>query len=397
MAFLGGRRVSGPHRAQARAQVAHRIAALRTSRAGRSTVTVPARATLADVARRAGVSPSTASLALSGAGPVAPSTRERVAAVAAQLGYAPDPRAKSLRSGRTGVVAVIVGERLGYAFSDPMLVQLLDALGDRLGRGSASMLLVSGDESSPEPSTLRMAGLPMDAAVFAENGTWGSPLLEHLRRRGVVAVAIDGPEAPDVSRVWIDDLAGSALAVNHLAVLGHRDVGVLTLPLVCDGRRGPLAPSDLSGPRARGHGVPRLRVEGTLAAAAEVGMRLRFIEAGANVLAEGELVASAMLDGPADDRPTAIVAQSDVLALAVLRAADKLGLSVPDDLSVVGFDGVDLPLAGRASLTTVVQPFREKGTVAGDLVFRRLDGGPPESVQLPVELRVGSTTAGPLR
>src|SRR5690349_3050826 len=93
------------------------------------------RATLADVARLAGVSPSTASLALSGTGPVAAATRERIAAAALQLNYlGPDPRARSLRSGRTGVVAVIVGERLGYAFSDPMLVQLLDALGDRLSR-----------------------------------------------------------------------------------------------------------------------------------------------------------------------------------------------------------------------------------------------------------------------
>lgn len=351
------------------------------------------RPTLADVARAAGVSPSTASLALSGAGPVAASTRDRVHEAARALDYAgPDPRARSLRRGRTGVIAVVVGERLGYAFSDPMLVQLLDALGDRFGPEGAGMLLVSGDAAEPGPSPARLGALPVDAAIFADNGVWSSPLVENLRSRGIPGVGIDGPVAPRLSRVWIDDAAASELAVEHLAGLGHTDLGVITLPLTCDGRHGPIDDDDLQGPEARGEAVARHRVDGTLAAARRLGLRTRFVESAWNVVAEGEAAATTLLDGDPARRPTAIVAQSDVLALGALRAADRLGIAVPERLSVIGFDGVELPLLGRTRLTTVVQPFREKGTVAGDLVFELLDGGEPREVQLPVRLRPGSTS-----
>jgi DNA-binding LacI/PurR family transcriptional regulator len=86
------------------------------------------------------------------------------------------------------------------------------------------------------------------------------------------------------------------------------------------------------------------------------------------------------------------VAQSDVLAVGCLRAAAALGLRVPADVSVAGFDGVDLHLAGGAELTTIVQPIAEKGAVAGRHVAALLAGGRPADVVLPVALRVGTTT-----
>jgi DNA-binding LacI/PurR family transcriptional regulator len=117
------------------------------------------------------------------------------------------------------------------------------------------------------------------------------------------------------------------------------------------------------------------------------------IETASNVVDEGERAGRTLLDVPADRRPTAVVAQSDILAAGVVQAAVALGLRVPDDVSVTGFDGADLPwLAG--TLTTVVQPSEAKGRAAAEAAMALVAGGRPDGMILPVSLRVG-TTSGP--
>jgi DNA-binding LacI/PurR family transcriptional regulator len=118
------------------------------------------------------------------------------------------------------------------------------------------------------------------------------------------------------------------------------------------------------------------------------------VEAAGNVVEEGELAADVLLGGPGR-RPTALLAQSDVLALGCLRAASVRGLAVPRELSVAGFDGVDLHLFDGTELTTVVQPARDKGREAGRVVTALLAGDTPADVLLPVRVRIGTTTAPP--
>jgi DNA-binding LacI/PurR family transcriptional regulator len=347
------------------------------------------RATLADVARAAGVSVSTASLAYSRSGPVAEATRQRILDAAAALGYAgPDPTARSLRRGRTGVVAVILGDRVRYAFSDPMQVLLLDALSEALEGLGASLLLVPGATQG----TARLDSVPLDAAVFADCGHLQDPLLGRLRSRRTPVVGIDGPRAPDVPFVGIDDEGSTAELVRHLLGSGHRELAVLALPLVLDGYRGPVRPDRL----AAGYEVPRRRVEAARAALTGTAARAHCLEVAANTAEEGERVAAGLLSGGPGGRPTALMAQSDVLALGCLRAAAALGLRVPQDVSVTGFDGVELRLPDGAELTTVVQPIAEKGAAAGRHVAALLAGERPADVILPVRLRVGTTT-GPAR
>jgi DNA-binding LacI/PurR family transcriptional regulator len=111
----------------------------------------------------------------------------------------------------------------------------------------------------------------------------------------------------------------------------------------------------------------------------------------------GIAAARQLLDAPADARPTAIAAQSDLLAAGVIQAAAELGLRVPDDLSVTGFDGVSLPWL-TAPLTTIDQHSEEKGRALGRLVARLLDGVPPDQIDdvtIATDLRVGGTTAPP--
>jgi len=353
------------------------------------------RATLADVARAAGVAPSTASLAFSGSGRVSPAARDRVLAAAAELGYGgPDPVARSLRSGRSGVVAVVVGERLGYAFRDPVMVQFLDGLSEELGHLDANMLLVAGEAALPSPAPGRTAGLPMDAAVMSDCGFASGDLVAALQRRGVPVVGVDHRPAAGVPVVGIDDAGATRELVGHLLDLGHRALGVVTLPLRLDGHRGVLDEPSVAV-RGGGGGVAVERLAGVRAALANrPDVAVTVVEAAGNLVEEGELAVGTLLGVPGW-RPTAVVAQSDVLALGCLRAASTRGLTVPRELSVAGFDGVDLHLFDGTELTTVVQPARDKGREAGRVVTALLAGGTPADVRLPVRVRIGTTTAPP--
>jgi DNA-binding LacI/PurR family transcriptional regulator len=118
-------------------------------------------------------------------------------------------------------------------------------------------------------------------------------------------------------------------------------------------------------------------------------------ETASNAVDEGARAGRALLDVPVDRRPTAVLAQSDVLAAGVLRAAAELGLRVPDDVSVGGFDGADLPWLGDVRLTTVVQPTEEKGRRAAAAAMDLVAGRTPPDVLLPVHLRIGTTTGPP--
>ncbi len=345
------------------------------------------RPTLATVAARAGVSPSTASLAFSGSPRVTEPTRARVLAAASELGYAgPDPIAASLRRGRSGVVGAFVGERLLYAFRDPVAVQLLDGITEVLGGHDVGLLLLAGDTGRPSPA--QIARIPLDAAVFATCGLEDDPALELLRARGVPVVAVEGPVVPGVVLIDIDDRAGTADLARHLHGLGHRRVEVVAMPLRLDGRRGPVD----AARRARAHYRDvRHRLEGV----EDVFGPVPAFETASNAVDEGVHAGRALLDVPAGRRPTAVLAQSDVLAAGVLRAAAELGLRVPDDVSVAGFDGADLPWLGEVRLTTVVQPTEEKGRRAAAAAMELVAGRTPPDLLLPVHLRVGTTTGPP--
>jgi DNA-binding LacI/PurR family transcriptional regulator len=342
------------------------------------------RATLSTVAARAGVSPSTASLAFAGSPRVAPATVERVLRAADELGYAgPNPVAASLRTGRSGVVGAVVGERLLYAFRDPVAVQLLDGLTEELGTLGVGLLLLAGDSMRSGPTPAQLGRLALDAAVFATCGLEDDAAFRLLQARQVPLVAVEGPVVPGVPLVGIEDRDGTAELARHLAELGHRDAAMVAMPLRLDGRRGPVDDARLAAGVYRGTRERLLGLRSVFPGATVV-------ETAANSIEEGERAGVALLDR--SPRPTAVVAQSDLLAAGVLRAAGALGLAVPGDVSVAGFDGADLPWLEPVRLTTVVQPTTEKGQAAGRAVAALLSGQVPDDVVLPVRLRLGTTT-----
>lgn len=282
------------------------------------------------------------------------------------------------------MVGVFIGERLRTAFRDPHAVVLMDGIAEVLGPHGVGLLLLAGDDTRPGPDQLRR--LPLDAAIFATCGSEEDPAMELLLGRGVPIVAVDGPVAEGVTLVDINDRDGTAEVATHLRELGHRRVAVVAMPLRLDGTRGWITPDRRAATHYRD---VRSRLDGV----ADVFGPAPAYETASNVVDEGELAGIAVLAASAD-RPTAVVAQSDVLAAGILRAADRLSLRVPEDVSVVGFDGADLPWLHPTLLTTVVQPTEHKGRLAASAVVELLAGRKPPSVTLPVAVRLG-TTSGP--
>jgi DNA-binding LacI/PurR family transcriptional regulator len=343
------------------------------------------RPTLAAVAARAGVSASTASLVFSGAGPVAPATRERVLAAAAELEYGgPDPTARSLRRGRSGVIAVVTEDRLAEAFRDPMNLAFLDGVAEAFGDERAGLLVMplAGDDGTD------LLGPPMDAAILLGCSLDIAGSVETLRRRRIPIVAVEADAIDGVALVDLDNREASRRGAEHLRELGHRHVAVITLPLDIARTPGELTPERER--TATGY-TSRQRLAGLRDVYPDAG---GFIASG-SYIADGYDAALRLLDRPAAERPTAIVAQSDLLALGVLRAAEELGLEVPRDVSILGFDGVRLDEAAPHVLTTLVQPAVEKGAAAAAAVFGALAGEEPAPVLLRCELRLGTTTAPP--
>lgn len=348
-----------------------------------------ARATLRAVADRAGVSTSTASLVFSGKGPVAEETAERVRRAATDLGYTgPNPLASSLRQGRAGVVGVVVEGRLLHAFRDPFAVSVLDGLAQELDTIPAGMLLIAQPLGDPGRIVPQLAGYALDALVFSLCGPMHNPVVEHLAARGIPMVGNGSPDDPRVAQLRLDERGASASAAEHLRALGHRRAAHLAMQLRGDSATAPFSPADLeraSYADARDRALGFLDVFGEGAP---------MVETAIPDVEQGRVAARKLLDVPAGERPTAIVAQSDLLALGAVQAAEELGLRVPHDVSVTGFDGIDLPwYAG--TLTTVLQHGEEKGRQLGVMVRSLLAGEAVSDLVMPTELRVGTTTGPP--
>jgi DNA-binding LacI/PurR family transcriptional regulator len=352
----------------------------------------PRRLTLLTLAQDLGISRATVSNAYNRPDQLSPALRARILARAAELGFpGPDPMARGLRRGRVGAVGVLVDEGLSYAFTDPTAVLFLDGLARELEADGLGLLLHAARAAGDDLERIR------DAAVDAwvvQSLPERHPAVAAAQSRGRPMVVLDQPRLPGAPLVGIDDEGGAASVVRHLTELGHRRLSVVTMPLQADGRSGP---ADLRRQRSATYQVMRRRLAGAAGAAEAAGLpwtEVPVLECTAN---DPDLAARAVTDLLArPDRPTAVVALSDQLALGVLRAAATLGLAVPGELSVTGFDDSPAAAAARPPLTTVAQPLRDRGETVGALVRGLLRGEPVAGpAPAPVRLVVRDSTAAP--
>ncbi len=338
--------------------------------------------TLADVASRAGVALSTASLVFSGRGPVSAATAARVQEAASSLGYAgPDPRAAQLRTRRTQVVGVSYDGTLSTAFADPYQVALLGGFSQELDEEGYGLLLLPEPAGTDSPT---LAGHGMDAVLFALCGSAERPDLDALSARGMPLLGTGAPIDDRVVQLTVADRAATAEAVRHLSRLGHHRIGHVLMPLGA-------APTTRQVRAAEVQEATFVDTRDRALGFLDGGGSADLLAQAADLTSEaGAEAAGLLLDHP--DRPTALVCQSDLLALGAIRAAAERALVVPDDLSLIGFDGVETP-GFDGVLATIDQQPAEKGRELGRMMLALLRGEDVRSREFAVQLRAGTTTS----
>lgn len=304
-----------------------------------------------------------------------PETRDRVVQAARLLGYVPNPAARTLVTRRTNTIGLVVAD-LANAYY-PRIIEAMHAeLADRGFR----MALIRDRHAE---------GAPDDSGILAEASVDGAVFMSALHGSGSVAdfVATGRPAIqtsrydPEVSTdlVVADEAKAARLVVEHLAALGHRRIALLAGSADsassvdrADAFRAAMQAAGLPLP---GHYVRHAPIEHRAGCAAAHGMLLE------------------------EPRPTALYGASDTLAIAAMDAATRLGLSVPRDISLVGFDDTEPSAWAMVNLTTVHQPLDDMARRAVELLLDRLNGTrdvPPEKIVFPVHLVVRGTTAPPL-
>ncbi len=344
------------------------------------------RPTLQTIADRVGVSRMTVSNAFSRPDQLSAELREKILAVAEEIGYCgPDPAARTLARGRSGAVGMVVPGSLTWAFTEAISVEFLAGVAEALEPAGLALTVLATPCDQPAPP---LQGALMDGAIVHSIST-ESPVFDGLRRRRIPLVVVDDKPDAALDCVNVDDRGGAKLAAQHLVELGHRTVGLVAVGLA-------------DGPRL----VPATaRADDYFLAERLAGWRSPLRKAGASVSVashttygrvQGRAAASLLLDR--DPRPTALLCANDLMALGAVDAVHERGLRVPDDVSVVGFDDGPFATAASPALTTVAQPVRGKGRIAGAALVSRLDGyrGPARHERLPVELVVRGST-GPAR
>jgi DNA-binding LacI/PurR family transcriptional regulator len=331
--------------------------------------------TIRDVARQAGVSVATASRALNGRAVVNPRTRDRILSVMAELGFTPSPAARRLSLGRTLTVGGVVS-----FLTRPQAAERLRGVDAVLTDSEFDLVIYNVETVQKRDHYLSTLGQSQRVDGLLEMSLPPSEEVGSGLGRGpvpVVFIDVHTPSVETVPRVVGDDIAGGILDARHLLELGHRSIA-----FIGDSTRDPFG---FTSSRDREIG---LRTE---LAQAGVVIPPEWVGHGAHGRYEARDLARAML--AADRRPSAIFAASDTQAFGVIAAARELGIPVPDDLSVIGYD--DIEAADYVGLTTVRQQLFESGRRGAEILLSEIRerAAEPPVVRFSPELVIRATTA----
>lgn len=301
------------------------------------------------------------------------STLERVRRTIDEMDYSPDPVARRLSTGRTRIIRVVTP-----FLTLPSFVERLRGVEDALNRRDYDLMV-----TNVESSQRRAASFDRVAKSRGADGIVMMTLsptdreVAQILESGWPAVLVDGRH-PRLPTVDVDDFEGGRLAADHLLSRGHRRIGFVGDFI------DPAAPSGASG--ARLTGLQARLTEAGLALPERLRFRVR------HSLVEGMALVEMLLALPAADRPSAIFAASDLVALGMLVGLRRRGLRAPDDLAIVGFD--DLVMSESYGLTTIRQPLFETGALAVEILLGQIDGrsSSPSRILLPLTLVAREST-----
>lgn len=327
-----------------------------------------------DVASAAGVSVGTVSNVLNRPEKVSPATLEHVQRVIGELGFIRNDAARQLRAGTNRAIGMIVLDVRNQFFTDVARgVEL------RLGEHRRPLILGSSGQDAERESTYldlfeeqRVSGLlitPVGKVL---------PRLRRLRERGTQVVVVDRRTGSrEFSSVAVDDVRGGRIAAAHLVGAGRTRLAFIG------------GPQGLTQIRHRLRGAESVVAD-------HAGTSLRFVETGTMDADAGRRGAESLLALPAHERPDAIFAANDLVALGVLQALTLAGVRVPDDVAILGYDDIDFAASAAIPLSSVRQPREEMGEVATDLLLAAIEdpGVQVRDIVLEHELVVRRSTAG---
>lgn len=328
-------------------------------------MTRAARPTINDVAAAAGVSKSLVSLALRGSPHVSPASRAAILAAAAELGYRPNAAARSLADRRSRTIGVLVLD-----LHNPVFAEILDGVNAEVRRRDCTTMLVSGnaDPVVEQAEIEALLGFQVEGLILVSHRLSPAQLRAIGAEVPTVVVTRDDVDDPAIDSVCNDDVAGAGIAVDHLVSLGHERITCLS------GGDNPVASQRVRGYEAAmaRHGLPAQVVAGGLT------------DAGGYEGARRALAGA----------PTALVAANDFSAIGAIAPVQEAGLRVPQDISVVGYDGIAIGALRSIGLTSVAQPLAELGAMAARRLFERIDdpGLPARRDRVEARLAVRSTT-----
>jgi LacI family transcriptional regulator len=323
--------------------------------------------TLEQIAKLSGVSRSTVSRVINDHPNVKPEVRERILKIIAETGYHPDPAARSLAGRRTGVIGLVVPRAVQLLFTDPYIPRLLQGITQACNAHdytlSLFLLHTLEEEAKLYPRFLRTQ---LFDGVIIQAAQIGDPLINQMIEHEVPFVMIGRPaDAPSASFVNPDNVVGAYTAVSHLIQLGYQRIATITGPLNTtaglDRRQG-----YLNALKDRGRGRDE------------------------NLIAEGDFTETSgyiAMQRLLPHKPDAIFVASDTMAFGALRALRQVGLSVPGDVAVVGFDDLMTSATSDPPLTTIRQPILRVGTQVVETLIDILNNGlePPRRIVMPTE------------
>ncbi len=338
------------------------------------------RATIKDIAERAKVSKTTVSFALNNPGRISRETRDRILAIVDELGYVPNPLARTLTTKRLGALGLLLPQPISEVMNNPHICDVISGIGEECDRQEISLTMLPPVRGRIIEAARRAF---VDAIVTIGVGP-DHEVIEFFNNRHIPFVTIDGEDTSSTVNVGIkDDLAAYDL-MSYILGLGHRKIAVIKLK-----------PDAKTVAELNRSVVLEKRLEGFTRALEEFGLELGqgtvgMMEAEGSIEG-GRRAGTELFDS--SSMPTAVVAMADIVALGVYTAAREKKIAIPEGLSLAGFDDIAESRHVQPALTTIRQPSREKGRTAAAMVMLILEGGNPTHVNFPYSLEIRGSTA----
>ncbi|MCL4561301.1 MAG: LacI family transcriptional regulator [Chloroflexi bacterium] len=331
------------------------------------------RVNISDIAKKAGVSKTAVSFAYNNPERLSQATVGHILKIAEELGYTPNPVARTLTTGHTGTIGVLVPQPIPEIIRNPFMPKFLEGIGEVCTKEGLSLMIVP-----PLKGSMRRAieNAAVDGFITLGLEEYKATMLV-LRQRGVPFVTVDSDPIEGAPSINIDDESGARAAMRHVLAAGHREIAILAIR------------SGVQAHIEEYHGTLRYRMNGYLAALEEYHLTLdrRRISLLECVSTEKGGQFGFREIWKKKRHPSAIVAMSDIIAIGVMEAALNAGVKIPEELSIVGFDDIPLAKLVNPPLTTVAQPLTEKGKLAAELLLKTIAGNAvPTHHILPISL-----------